>query len=152
LNQRLLFSALTIDLFVATWPGLLLLLSLAVTIDYFTQSNMWLFLAQISVLLAALGLLLIVIGIWQKGTVDLRRSQFLVALSLFGIFGTLISVGFGVGVARWAAMDCGSFNPSKCLLVRAGGYMELYFIPNLAAAIIILGWAVRNLVSLSDFV
>jgi hypothetical protein len=152
LNQRLLFSALTIDLFVAAWPGLLGVLSAIVTINYLQEANMWLFLAQVSVPLSAEGLVLTVAGILLMGTVDLKKSQFLVALSAFGIFGTLISVWFGIAVAQWAAMDCGSFNPSKCLFVQSAGYMEIYFLPNLAVSIVILGWALGNLASLNHSV
>jgi hypothetical protein len=115
-------------------------LSDTVVTDYFAQSSMWLFLAQVSVPLAAISLGLTAVGIWQKGVRNPKSSEFLVFLSLFGIFGTLISVWFGIGVAQWAGMDCGSFNPSKCLLAQAAGYVELYFLPNLAVPIIILGW------------
>jgi hypothetical protein len=149
LNQRLIFLALAIDLFVATWPGFMLLLSGIVTTDYFQAVRVCLFLAQVSVPLAAETLVVTAAGMLLLGTVDLKRSQYLVALSLFGILAAMISVGFVMAVAEWAAMDCGSFTPSKCLLVQAGGYMEIYFFPNLAAAIIIQGWALRNLTSLN---
>jgi hypothetical protein len=79
-----------------------------------------------------------------------KMSQLLIALSLFAILGTLFSVGYGIGVGRWAAMDCGYLTPSKCLLVQATGYMKFYFLPNLAVPIIILGWGLGNLISLND--
>jgi hypothetical protein len=126
----------------------LLVLSTAIAIDYFAAANLWLFFAQISVLLASVSLGMTVFGIWRRGAMGPRMSQLLVAFSMFAILGTLFSVGFGIGVARWAAMDCGYLSRSKCLLVQAGGYMEFYFLPNLAVPIIILGWGLGNLVSL----
>ena len=150
LNQRLLLSALAIDLFVATWPGLMLVLSAIVTIDYIQAARMWLFLAQLSVPLSTESLVVTVAGVLLVGRVDLKKDHFIIVLSLFGILATVISVGFGMAVAEWAAMDRGSLTPSKCLLVQAGGYMEIYFFPNLAATIIILVWALRNLTSLNN--
>jgi hypothetical protein len=150
LNQRLLFSALAINLFVATWPGLMFVLSAIVTIDYFQAATMWLFLAQLSLPLASESLVVTVAGVLIVGRVDIKKSQFLIILSLFGILATMISVGFGMAVAQWAAMDCGSLTPSKCLLVQSDGYMEIYFFPNLVAAIIILACALGNLTSLND--
>lgn len=144
LNQLTLFSALTIEIFVAFWEGILILLSATVITDYSAQSSMWLFLAQISVPLAAIALGLTAVGVWQKGVMNPKRSQFLVILCLFGFFGTLISVWFGIGVAQWAAMDCYPANPSKCKLVQAAGYMELYFLLSLATPILILGWALAQ--------
>ena len=144
MNQRILFSALTIEIFVAFWPGLLFVLGATVITDYSAQSSVWLFLAQASVPLAAIALGLTAVGIWQKGVMNPKRSPFLIILCLFGIFGTLISVGFGMGVAQWAAMDCFPSNPSKCMLVQAAGSMELYLLPNLATPIVILGWALAK--------
>ena len=150
LNQHLLFPAIAIDLFVAAWPGFMLVLSAIVTIDYVQAARMWLFLAQLSVPFSAESLVVTVAGVLIGGRMDLKKGRFLIALSLFGIFATVISVAFGVAVAQWAAMDCGSLTPSKCLLVRASGYMEIYFFPNLAAAIIMLVSTLGNLNSLNN--
>jgi len=128
----------------------MLVLSAIVTIDYIQAARMWLFLAQLSVPLSTESLVVTVAGVLLVGRVDLKKDHFIIVLSLFGILATVISVGFGMAVAEWAAMDRGSLTPSKCLLVQAGGYMEIYFFPNLAATIIILVWALRNLTSLNN--
>ena len=128
----------------------MLVLSAIVTIDYVQAARMWLFLAQLSVPFSAESLVVTIAGVLLVGRMDLKKDRFLIALSLFGIFATVISVGFGVAVAQWAAMDCGPLTHSKCLLVQAGGYMEIYFFPNLAAAIIMLVCALGNLNSLNN--
>lgn len=148
LNQRLVLSALTIDLFVTLWPGLLYLG--AGTLSSTSSADLWLFFSEASLPLVILALGLIVVGVWRSGSMGLRMSQLLVTFSIVAIFGWMTVGSFPIGVGSWAAMDCGYLNPSKCTLVQAGGYADLYYLPSLALTIVLLLCGLGNLVSLDD--
>jgi len=142
-------SALTIDLFITLWPGVLYL-GAANAFGAIASADLWLFLAEVSALLVVLGLGMIVVGIWRSGSMGLRTSQLLVALSIVAILGWLTVANFPIGVGNWAAMDCGYLETSKCTLVQAGGYADFYYLPSLALTIILLLTGLGNLVSLDD--
>jgi hypothetical protein len=137
LDQRLLFSALTVEFLVLLWPWFLLDSGIVVV-----------FLAEISVLLAAASLGMSVVGVWRTGAMRLRASQLLVVFSLIAVPGSWISMGYFIGAGRWAAMDCNYLEQWKCNIVQAAGYANLYLIPALLVPIILLVFGLGSLVSL----
>jgi len=108
-------------------------------------SALWLFLAEISVLLAATSLSMTMLGIFRRGKIGLRTSQLLIVLGVFAFFGTLVSAGYVSGAGHWAAMDCGSPNPWKCNLSQATEYVNFYFIPSLLVSILVVSSGMGNL-------
>lgn len=152
MDQRLVFPAIAIDLFVILWPGPLFALHSAKVIGNSVYADSWFFLAEISGVLVALSLALISVGIWRReSTMGLRTSQFFVALSGFAIFAWVIVALFGVVVEEQAATDCGYPNLWNCTLLNAGMFGNFYVVPSLAVSFIALISGLWNLVSLDEY-
>lgn len=127
---------------VAFWP--LVLLFLGTVLDYSTIGQLYLFIAEASVVLAPAGLVVVVLGALRRGSMQFSTSLVLVVLSAFALFGILVSAWWTLGAASWASMDCGPSTVFKCDMVQAGSYVGLYFFPAIAIPMVTLGFGLAN--------
>lgn len=146
MNGRLLFSGLGLE-FVAAF-GPLFVLFLATILDYTTIGQLYLFIAEASVVLAAAGLVLVVLGAVRRGSVTHADSLVLVVLSAIAFFGTIVSAWWTLGAASWASMDCGPSTVFKCDMVQAGTYVSFYFFPAIAIPVVTFVFGLANTVEL----
>lgn len=144
MNGRLLFSGLALEFVVAFGP-LIVLFSGAV-LDDSTFGQLYLYIAEASVVLAPAGLLVVVLGALRKGSMRFSTSLALTVLSVIALLGTLASAWWTLGTASWASLDCGPSTLFKCDMVQAGSYVSLYFFPAIAIPTVTLGFGLANTV------
>ena len=144
MNGRLLFFGLALEFVLAFGP--LVVRFLGAILDYNTIGQLYLFIAEASVVLAPADLVVVVLGALRRGNMRLSTSLVLVVLSVIAFVGTLASAWWTLGAASWASMDCGPSTLFKCDLVQAGSYVSLYFFPAIAIPTVTLGFGLGNTV------